>query len=481
MNKYYGKLIFDYAKKGRQAYSLPQEELPELSFVNLKKDQLPLPEVSEIDVVRHYTKLSTLNYGVDSGFYPLGSCTMKYNPKINEDIAGLSDILALHPLAAVDSLQGILKILYDCEQSLCHIFGYERFTLQPLAGAQGELTGLLLIRAYHLHNQQTQRKIILVPDSSHGTNPASAAQAGFKLVTIKSNENGAVDLVELKKHLNDEVAGLMLTNPSTIGLFEENILEISCLVHKAGGLLYYDGANANAIMAKAKPAQMGFDICHLNLHKTFSTPHGGGGPGSGPVGVVKELVSFLPNDTIEYDEKNNKYYFGQSTNSIGRMHSFHGNIGVVLKAYAYIRINGFAGLKMASEAAVLNANYIKARLKDYYDIPFAQHCQHEFVISAKNFKKEYGVSALDIAKRLLEEGYHPPTIYFPLIVNECLMIEPTETETKETLDAFCDVMIKIAQEIKTKPESFQEMPLTTPVRRLNEVQAVKEPDLNYFK
>ncbi len=480
MKKYYGKLIFDYSKEGRCAYSLPDEALPELSFADLKKDKLRLPEVSEIDVVRHYTKLSTLNYGVDNGFYPLGSCTMKYNPKINEDIAALEALLSLHPLADVDTLQGILKILYEFERSLCQIFGYDRFTLQPVAGAHGELTGLLLIRAYHLHNKQTQRKIILVPDSSHGTNPASAAQAGFKLVTIKSNESGAVDLAELKKHLNDEVAGLMLTNPSTLGLFEENILEISRLVHEAGGLLYYDGANANAIMGQAKPAQMGFDICHLNLHKTFSTPHGGGGPGSGPVGVVEKLVPFLPNDTIEYDEKNNKYYFEQSADSIGRMHSFHGNIGVAIKAYAYIKINGFAGLKGASEAAVLNANYIKARLKDHYDIPFKQHCQHEFVISAKNLKKEYGVSALDIAKRLLEEGYHPPTIYFPLIVNECLMIEPTETETKETLDAFCDVMIKIADEIKTKPESFHDMPLSTPIRRLDEVKAVKEPNLNYF-
>ncbi len=483
MAKYYGKTIFDLSRPGRQGYSLPDEQTSELEIPAglIKKTKSRLPEVSEIDVVRHYTKLSTLNYGVDTGFYPLGSCTMKYNPKINEDVANRKEFAGVHPLQAIGSLQGILKILYEFEQALCQIFGYARFTLQPAAGAHGEQAGLLIIRAYHLKRKDTARINILVPDSSHGTNPASAAQAGFQLITVKSNEKGGVDLEELKKNLNSETAGLMLTNPNTLGLFDENILEIAKLVHAAGGLVYYDGANANATLGIAKPAEMGFDICHINLHKTFSTPHGGGGPGSGPVGVVKELVQFLPVPQIEYSKKNNLYYFSYDlADTIGRLHAFYGNISVILKAYAYFKTLGSAGLKQVSEIAVLSANYIKARLKDHYDIPYAQHCMHEFVISAKKLKKEHGVSALDIAKRLIDYGYHPPTVYFPLIVSECLMIEPTETETKETLDQFCDVMIKIAQEAKTSPELLRNAPQTAPICRLDEVKAVKEPNLTCF-
>jgi glycine dehydrogenase subunit 2 len=474
------KLIFAYSKPGKKAYSLPETDA--VTFGPLSKTgTLPLPEVSEIDVVRHYTKLSRQNYGVDNGFYPLGSCTMKYNPKINEDIANAEIFAGLNPNDET-SAQGLLKVLYTLEQNLCTIFGYDRFSLQPAAGAHGELSGLLVIRAYHLSRKDTERKVILVPDSSHGTNPASCSFAGFSLVTIKSTAGGSVDLDDLKAHLNPTVAGLMLTNPSTIGLFEENITEIAKLVHDAGGLLYYDGANANATMGIAKPAVMGFDVCHINLHKTFATPHGGGGPGAGPIGVVKKLVPFLPKPIIDLDQKTGQYYLNNELpNSIGKVHGFYGNISVLLKAYTYIQMLGSKGLHEASQMAVLNANYIKARLKDYYDIPFPQHCQHEFVISAKNLKKEHGVSALDIAKRLMDYGYHPPTIYFPLIVSECLMIEPTETESKETLDAFCEAMIAIAKEAKEKPELLKNAPSTTIIQRLDEVKAVKEPNLNYFR
>jgi glycine dehydrogenase subunit 2 len=475
------KLIFTYSKKGRTAFSLPETKYT-ANFAGLeRKTETGLPEVSEIDVVRHYTRLSQQNYGVDNGFYPLGSCTMKYNPKINEDIAALPEFTELNPNQSAETLQPILKILYDTERYLSGLFGYERFTLQPSAGANGELTGLMIMRAYHLERGDTKRNIVIVPDASHGTNPASCTFAGFKQVTIKSLPNGHIDIEDLKANLNDSVAGLMLTNPSTIGLFEKNILEVSRLVHAAGGLLYYDGANANAIMGIAKPADMGFDICHLNLHKTFATPHGGGGPGSGPVGVVKNLVKYLPVPVIEYDSARDRYSLNNKVpGSIGKVHGFMGNVGVVLKAYVYIRMMGMANLRQASEIAILNANYIRARLMAHYDIVYKEYCQHEFVISAKNLKKEYGITAGDIAKRLQDYGYHPPTIYFPLIVSEGLMIEPTETETKETLDAFCEVMIKIAEEIKTQPELVKGAPYTTIVGRLDEVKAVKEPKLQYF-
>ena len=475
------KLIFAYSKKGRTAFSLPETK-HQADFGSLNKTEaLPLPEVSEIDIVRHYTRLSQQNYGVDNGFYPLGSCTMKYNPKINEDIANMPEFTQLNPNQPEETIQPILKVLYDTERYLSGLFGYARFTLQPSAGANGELTGMMIMRAYHQERGDTKRNVIIVPDSSHGTNPASCSFAGFKSVTIKSLPNGHIDLEELKANLNDSVAGLMLTNPSTIGLFEKNILEVSRLVHEAGGLLYYDGANANAIMGIAKPADMGFDICHLNLHKTFSTPHGGGGPGSGPVGVVEKLIKYLPVPHIEYDAARDCYTLNNNVpSSIGKVHGFMGNVGVVLRAYTYIRMIGSAHLRQASEVAILNANYIRARLMDHYDIVYSEYCQHEFVISAKNLKKEYGITAGDIAKRIQDYGYHPPTIYFPLIVSEGLMIEPTETETKETLDQFCDVMIKIAQEIKTDPELVKHAPYNTIIGRLDEVKAVKEPNLQFF-
>lgn len=467
------KLIFEYSKSGRQAHTLP--DAPQVNFGLPERKSLRLPEVSEVDVVRHFTKLSQQNYGVDNGFYPLGSCTMKYNPKINEQIAG--EFAGCNP----NVVNGLNKLLYETEQMLCHIFGYARFTLQPAAGAHGEFTGLLIMRAYHLDRGDRKRTKILVPDAAHGTNPASCTMAGFQTVTIKSLSDGGVDIADLKKHLDDTVAGLMLTNPNTLGLFEKNILQIAELVHSAGGLLYYDGANANATLGIARPADMGFDVCHINLHKTFATPHGGGGPGSGPVGVVEKLVPYLPYPLLDYDKKTERYIFNNDLpKSIGKVHSFYGNISVILKAYAYLRIQGSAGLRRVSELAVLNANYVKARLQGAYDFPYPQICKHEFVISVKDWKKQYGITAADIAKRLMDYGYHPPTIYFPLIVSECLMIEPTETESKEELDAFCETMLKIAEEVKTNPAIIKSAPHKTIIGRLDEVKAVKELDLNYF-
>lgn len=398
---------------------------------------------------------------------------MKYNPKINEAVAVHPVFNNIHPLQDETSVQGLLELLYNFEHYLCALFGYARFTLQPVAGAHGELTGLLIMRAYHLSRKDTKRKKVIVPDSSHGTNPASASAVGYEIVVVPSNERGNVDIAKLKEALNDEIAGLMLTNPNTLGLFDETIKEVSDLVHEAGGLVYYDGANANATLGITRPGDMGFDICHLNLHKTFATPHGGGGPGSGPVGVIEKLVPFLPGPMIE--KKKDAFCLNDILpQSVGHVHSFYGNVGVVLRAYAYVRMMGAAGLKQVSEDAILNANYIMARLKGYYDIPYPRACKHEFVISAKNFKRDHDIKALDIAKRLIDYGFHPPTIYFPLIVSECLMIEPTETESKETLDSFCDVMITIAQEAKEHPELLHDAPHNTPVRRLDEVKAVKE-------
>ncbi len=472
--------IFEYSNSGRSAFTLPDFEGTSVALpaALVRTSTLALPEVSELDLVRHYVKLSQQNHAVDTGFYPLGSCTMKYNPKINEAVAAHPGICGLHPLQHDADVQGILELLYNCEQYLCALFGYERFTLQPVAGAHGELTGIQIMRAYHLSRKDTKRRKVLVPDSSHGTNPSTATAAGFETVVIPSNADGNVDLEALKKALGDDVAGLMLTNPNTLGLFDENIKEIARLVHAAGGLVYYDGANANATMGIVRPGDMGFDICHLNLHKTFSTPHGGGGPGSGPVGVKKELVQFLPSPLI--NKKGDRFELETDRpHSIGKMHSFYGNVGVVVRAYCYIRMMGAEGLRRASEDAILNANYIMARLRDHYDIAFPRACKHEFVISAKALKRDHNIKALDIAKRLIDYGFHPPTIYFPLIVSECLMIEPTETETKETLDHFSDVMITIAKEAKEHPELLHDAPHHTPVRRLDEVKAVKEPCLCY--
>lgn len=483
----YDNLIFELSKEGRKGYTLPDLDVPEVKLNDaipedlLRKDDLNLPEVSEVDVVRHYTNISEKNYGVDTGFYPLGSCTMKYNPKINEEIASLPGFTEIHPLQSEETVQGALELMYNLSKDLCEITGMEDMTLQPAAGAHGELTGMMIIKAYHQKRGDTKRKNIIVPDSAHGTNPASAATTGFNVVEVKSNKNGLVDIDALKEVLNDEVAGLMLTNPNTLGLFESDIEIIADLVHEAGGLLYYDGANANAIMGISRPGDMGFDIVHLNLHKTFSTPHGGGGPGSGAVGVKPFLTEFLPVPAIE--KKDDKFVFNyDKPNSIGKIKNFFGNFNVMVKAYSYILTMGADGLKEASEMAVLNANYIKEKLKKYYYLPVDNVCKHEFVLSSLIDGEAINeVSTLDIAKRLIDYGYHPPTTYFPLIVDEALMIEPTETESIETLDGFIDAMIKILEEAKENPEVLKAAPHDTPVRRIDEVKAALKPVLRWEK
>ena len=479
------KLIFEKSVEGRRGFLLPKEDVPGIDLTGffgegfLREKSPAIPEVSEVDVVRHYTSLSQRNYGVDSGFYPLGSCTMKYNPKINEDIASLDGFTQMHPLQRAESAQGCLEVLYRMDKYLAEILGMERVTLQPAAGAQGEMTGLMIIKAYHMSRNDTKRTKIIVPDSSHGTNPASAALVGFEVVQVSSDERGCVDLKALEAVLDDTIAGLMLTNPNTLGLFEENILEISKLVHDCGGLLYYDGANMNAIMGVVRPGDMGFDIAHLNLHKTFSTPHGGGGPGSGPIGVARDLVPFLPAPVIE--EAGGHYVLdNERPLSIGKVKSFYGNFSVILKAYSYILTMGPEGLKKASLTAVLNANYVRKKLEDYYDIPYNRICMHEFVLSAERQHKQ-GVAALDIAKNLLDRGYHPPTIYFPLIIKEAMMIEPTETESPETLDEFIDTMRALAKEAGNHPENLQHAPKNTYVSRLDEVKAARNPVLRWKK
>ena len=475
----------EISRPGRKAYSLPDLDVPEDKLDSiiprqLLSDKMPvLPELAEIDVIRHFTNLSRKNFGVDSGFYPLGSCTMKYNPKVNEDISLLAGFTDINPLQTEETTQGMLELLYNFEKYICAIFGYDHATLQPAAGAHGELTSLLMIKAYHKDKGQGARDKVIVPDSSHGTNPASVSMVGWHAVQVKSNESGGVDTDELKNIVGRDTAAFMLTNPNTLGLFDENILEVADIVHKAGGQLYYDGANANATLIKVRPADLGFDIAHFNLHKTFSTPHGGGGPGSGPVCAKKHLEPFLPVPRIK--KNNDGYHFvdGVYPKSIGKVHSFHGNINVIVKAYAYILSLGVAGLKEVSENAVLNANYVLSRLKPYYHLPYDKTCQHEFVISVDRQKEKYGVRALDIAKRLIDYGFHPPTIYFPLIVHEALMIEPAETESKETLDKFCDAMISIAKECENDPELVKGAPYSTPVSRLDETKAAREPRLHW--
>lgn len=483
--KNYNQLIFEISKPGRTAYRLPENDVPPVELSDLipqsmlREKEAELPEVSEVDVVRHFTLLSQKNYGVDSGFYPLGSCTMKYNPKINEDMAGLKGFSDIHPYQPEETVQGALELMYNLERQLAEVTGMEAVTLQPAAGAHGEMTGLMIIKAYHENRGDFKRKKIIVPDSAHGTNPASAMVVGFDVVEIESNETGDVDLENLKAALNDEVAGLMLTNPSTLGLFEKNIKEIADLVHEAGGLLYYDGANTNAIMGITRPGDMGFDVVHLNLHKTFSTPHGGGGPGSGPVGVRKDLVEFLPSPVIV--KKDEEYVLDYNKPlSIGKVKAFYGNFGVNVRAYTYILSMGAEGLKKASQWAVLNANYMMEKLKEHYYLPVDRTCKHEFVLGGLK-GSELEVSTLDVAKRLLDYGYHPPTIYFPLIVKNAIMIEPTETESKETMDEFIDVMLKIAKEAEENPELLKSAPHNTRVRRLDEVKAARTPVLKWQK
>ncbi|KUP05953.1 glycine dehydrogenase [Bacillus coahuilensis p1.1.43] len=478
-------LIFELSKEGRVGHSLPVLDIPEVELSELlpetfiRKDSPELPEVSELDIMRHYTALSTRNHGVDSGFYPLGSCTMKYNPKVNEVVARIPGFAHIHPLQPEESVQGALELMYDLQEHLTEITGMDTVTLQPAAGAHGEWTGLMMIRAYHEANGDFHRTKVIVPDSAHGTNPASATVAGFETVTVKSDENGLVDLDDLKRVVGEDTAALMLTNPNTLGLFEENILEMASLIHEAGGKLYYDGANLNAVLSKARPGDMGFDVVHLNLHKTFTGPHGGGGPGSGPVGVKADLVPYLPKPVLEKGEHG--YFFNYDRpESIGRVKPYYGNFGINVRAYTYIRTMGPDGLKAVTENAVLNANYMMRRLAPHFDLPYDRHCKHEFVISGRRQKK-LGVRTLDIAKRLLDFGYHPPTIYFPLNVEECMMIEPTETESKETLDAFIDALIQISREAEETPEIVQEAPHTTVVKRMDETLAARKPVLRYQK
>ncbi|GGG84546.1 glycine dehydrogenase subunit 2 [Staphylococcus pragensis] len=478
-------LIFERSRAGRYAYSLPQSDIKGDSVESIlddkfiRKDKAEFPEVAELDLVRHYTELSNKNFGVDSGFYPLGSCTMKYNPKINERVARIPGFAESHPLQEEEQVQGSLEIIYSLQEELKEITGMDEVTLQPAAGAHGEWTALMIFKAYHIANGEGHRDEVIVPDSAHGTNPASASFAGFKSVTVKSNERGEVDIEDLKRVVNENTAAIMLTNPNTLGIFEKNIMEIREIVHEAGGLLYYDGANLNAIMDKVRPGDMGFDAVHLNLHKTFTGPHGGGGPGSGPVGVKKELASYLPKPMVVKDGDTFKYD-NDIENSIGRVKPFYGNFGIYLRAYTYIRTMGAEGLREVSEAAVLNANYIKARLKERYEIPYDQYCKHEFVLSGSK-QKEHGVRTLDMAKRLLDFGVHPPTIYFPLNVEEGMMIEPTETESKETLDYFIDAMLQIADEAENNPDTVLEAPHTTIIDRLDETTAARKPVLKFEK
>jgi glycine dehydrogenase subunit 2 len=483
MNNQDQPLIFESSTSGRVGFSLPEMDVPEVDLKSLlpegylRDEEAQLPEVSELDIMRHYTALSRRNHGVDSGFYPLGSCTMKYNPKMNENVARYNGFAHIHPLQDESSVQGALELMYDLQQHLVEITGMDEVTLQPAAGAHGEWTGLMLIRAYHEANGETNRNKVIIPDSAHGTNPASASVAGLEIVTVKSNENGLIDLEDLKLVAGEDTAALMLTNPNTLGLFEENIVEVAEIIHEAGGKVYYDGANLNAVLSKARPGDMGFDVVHLNLHKTFTGPHGGGGPGSGPVGVKADLIPFLPKPVIT--KKGEEYVFDYDRpQSIGRVKPYYGNFGINVRAYTYIRSMGPDGLKAVTEYAVLNANYMMRRLADYYDLPYDRHCKHEFVLSGRRQKK-LGVRTLDIAKRLLDFGYHPPTIYFPLNVEECIMIEPTETESKETLDYFIDTMIQIAKEAEENPEIVQEAPHTTVVGRLDETTAARKPILRY--
>jgi len=478
-----GKLIFEKSKSGRIGYTLPQLSEKEKVALNIPEKLLrvkepELPELSEVDVVRHFIHLSTLNYHVDKGFYPLGSCTMKYNPKINDYVASLPGFTDIHPLQPEKTVQGALRLMKELEQYLAEISGMDAVSLQPAAGAHGEFTGIKIIRKYH-ETQGNPRKYVLIPDSAHGTNPASVTLSGYIAKTIKSNENGRINLEELKTNLNEEVAAFMITNPNTLGLFEVDIMKIAEMVHSVGALMYLDGANMNAFMGQIRPGDTGFDVMHFNLHKTFSTPHGGGGPGSGPVGVKKFLEPYLPVPRIiEKDRKLTLSY--DFPLSIGKIHSFYGNFLVMIKAYTYIRILGKEHIRRVSEDAVINANYLRVKLEKHYELPYKSTCMHEFVLSGK-FLKKYGIRTLDVAKRLLDYGFHAPTIYFPLIVPEALMIEPTETESKETLDAFADAMIKIKEEAMNNPELLHEAPHNTPVRRLNDALAAKQLKVKWTK
>ncbi len=480
--KYYDKLIFDLSKEGRQGYSLPSRKwnavLADLPAVLVRGEEPALPQVSELDAVRHYTNLSQMNFGVDSGFYPLGSCTMKYNPKINEEIAAHPGFAGVHPLQPDATVQGALWVYEQLARSLSEITGMAEFTLNPFAGAHGELTGLMIIRQYHMARGDEKRTRVIVPDSAHGTNPASAAVCGLEIVQVKSKENGLVDVEDLKPLLDDTIAGIMMTNPNTLGLFEKDIKEIAALVHECGGLLYYDGANMNPLVGMVRPGDMGFDVLHLNLHKTFSTPHGGGGPGAGPVGVAAHLAPYLPVPKVVRGEDGLLHMVGADGEACGRVSGFMGNFGVLLRAFTYILMLGKENVKMVGPLAVLGANYIKESLKDCFELPIESVCKHEFVFDGLK-DKSTEVTTLDVAKRLLDYGFHAPTIYFPLLFHQAIMIEPTETESKETLDGFIEIMKHIAAEAIEDPESLKTAPHTTPVRRLDETTAARQPILKY--
>ncbi|HEY42528.1 MAG TPA: glycine dehydrogenase subunit 2 [Anaerolineae bacterium] len=472
-------LIYELSSKGRQALGLPKPDVPKVALPkDLTREDLPLPELSEIDVVRHFVRLSQLNHGVDTGFYPLGSCTMKYNPKVNEDTARLPGFAFTHPLQDPDTAQGNLALMYSLQEWLSEIGGFAAVSLQPAAGAHGELTGILMIRKYHRDRGDEKRYKILVPDSAHGTNPASTTMSGMEVIEVPSDERGNVDLASLQGHCDDKVAGLMLTNPNTLGLFEEHVKEVIELIHGCGGLVYGDGANMNALLGIVRPGDLGFDVLQYNLHKTFSTPHGGGGPGSGPVGVAEHLVDFLPAPLVDVVEEGDDvipplYGFVTPKKTIGRVKSFHGHFAVAVKAYTYMRVLGKKGLRDVADHSVLNANYLRVRLRDVYQIPYDRICMHEFVAEGR-WEDAPDVYALDIAKRLMDYGFHPPTNYFPLIVREALMIEPTETESLETLDAFVEAMVEIAEQARSNPEVLKTAPHKTAFGRMDEVKAARQ-------
>ncbi|MBN1487758.1 MAG: aminomethyl-transferring glycine dehydrogenase subunit GcvPB [Anaerolineae bacterium] len=477
-------LIYELSSQGREGVKPPKLDVPVSELPgDLVRDELPLPEVSEIDVVRHFLHLSQLNYAIDKGMYPLGSCTMKYNPKVNEVAARIPGFTGIHPLQDAETVQGALFVMYELQNYLKEISGFAGVTLQPAAGAHGELVGVLIMRKYHLDRGDTKRDTILVPDSAHGTNPASTSMSGLRVVQIPSDERGNVDLDALQSQLCDRVVGLMLTNPNTLGLFEEQVVEVIEQVHSCGGLVYGDGANMNALMGIMRPGDVGIDVMHFNLHKTFSTPHGGGGPGSGPVGVAEHLVDYLPSPIVIIDEAESLedipfFNLYEPPKSIGPVKAFWGHFGIMLRAYTYMRMLGAEGMQAAAEHAVLNANYLLSQIKDVYPLPYDRICKHEFVVKG-HLDEAPDIHALDIAKRLIDYGVHPPTNYFPLIVPEALMIEPTETESKQSLDNYASILRKIAEEAKQNPELLHTAPHNAPVRRLDEVQAARNPILRY--
>jgi len=478
------KTIFEYSTPGRKGCSLPKREinLPLESMIPakmLRSNPARLPEVSEMDVMRHYIALSHKNHFIEKGLYPLGSCTMKYNPKVHESLVRHTCFANLHPYQPVETLQGALELLYELQNDLAEISGMAKVTLQPVAGAQGEFTGIKIIAAYHKAKGNTQKNKIIIPDSAHGTNPASCTLVGFETVELPSNPDGRCDLAKLREMVDEHTAGIMITNPSTLGLFENQLTEIAEIMHSVDALMYMDGANLNALLGIVQPGKIGFDVMHFNLHKTFGTPHGGGGPGCGPVGVVEKLLPYLPVPMVAKNAEGYYLDYAHEATSIGKVHSFYGNFAIMVRAYIYIKMLGAQGLRRVSENAILNANYLKHKLAPYYHIQHQEHCMHEFVMDGTKQKKEHGIATLDIAKRLLDKGFHAPTVYFPLIIPEAMMVEPTETESLNSMDSFARAMIEIAQECESNPEMLHEAPLTTPVRRVDDVRAVKELDTKF--